>query len=418
MIRFASIVAVFLAAAPAVAETPIALVGGTVHRVSGATIDGATVIIRGERIVAVGKDLPLASGANVIDCRGKQITPGLIEASTQLGLVEVWAMRTSVDAYPVSPDPIRAAVDVSAAIDVRGSPVGVARRHGVTSAIATPGGGLISGQSAWFDLLDGRSPKWTSAVLGPVAMNAQLGAGGAGVSGGSRATAMARFREVLDDARTLQRDATPFRRNQLRKLVTSRLDLVAMQAVAARRQPILISVHRAADILAVLEMAKRERIDIVLTGAAEGWLVADHIAAARVPVILTPLENLPRRFESKNARSDNATLLAQAGVKIGLTTGTTHNTSSLRFELGNAVRAGLPRDVALRAATLSIAEIFGQGRTHGAVDRARVANVVVWTGDPFEPSSYAETVIIRGEIQTVENRQTQLRDRYKVKLGL
>jgi imidazolonepropionase-like amidohydrolase len=229
---------------------------------------------------------------------------------------------------------------------------------------------------------------------------------------------MTRLMEALDDARAYRTSKNAYGRNAMRKLVTGRLDLEALQAVNARRQSLMVGVNRASDILAVLGFAKKARIDVVLTGVAEGWLVADAIAAARVPVVVNALANLPRRFESKNSRADNAVLMARAGVKVAIATASAHNVSGLRFALGNAVRAGLPRDLALKAATLHPAEIFRMARKYGSIERGRVANLVVWTGDPFEPSSAAEHVIIRGQVQSTENRQTRLRDRYKARLGL
>ncbi len=406
--------ALILVAAP----PPIALVGGTVHPVSKAAISDATVIIRGERIAAVGRDLPIPTGATVIDCTGKTITPGLIHPATQVGLVEIWLESTTDDSAYRTKDSVRAAIDASDALDVRSPVIGVVRRQGITSVIAAPHGGLISGRAAWMDLLDGGSSKWPTAIRGAVAMMANAGEAGAGAVGQTRAAAMMRLREVLDDARTFRRDKTAFKRRSLYELSASRLDLAALEPVVQRRMPLVVNVHRASDILAVLRFAKAERISVVLSGASEAWLVADEIAKAKVPVILNVMANNPASLAQRNSRSDNAVILTQAGVKVAITSDSTHMAGTLRFHLGNAVRAGLPHEVALRAATLTPAEIFGQGRTLGAVEARRVANLVVWTGDPFEPSSWAETILIRGEVQPTENRQTRLRDKYRAKLGL
>jgi imidazolonepropionase-like amidohydrolase len=227
-----------------------------------------------------------------------------------------------------------------------------------------------------------------------------------------------RLREVLDDARLFKSEEGAYRRNQLRELATSRLDLEALQDVLSRKIPLVIRVARAADILAVLRFAKEEKVNVALVGAEEGWLVAAQIAEAKVPVLVNPMANLPDSFEARNARSDNVTLLAKAGVKVAVTTEASHNASGLRFHLGNAVRAGLPHDLALRAGTLTPAEIFGADKKYGSIAQGKIANIVVWTGDPFEPSSWAETILVRGEPQPTHNRQTRLRDKYKVRLGL
>lgn len=409
--------ALVLAAARADAAD-LALVGGNVVTVSGAVIPGGTVLVRGDRIAAVGRDLPIPSGAEVVRCEGKWITPGLVEASTQLGAVEILAIPETVDVAVNRADPIRAAVRMADAINLRSVLIDVARRQGVTSVVTAPSGGLISGQSAWVDLLPAASPSAKTAVISPLAMHATLGEVGAMVVGASRPLALLRMREAFEDARLFLRDRAAYDRNALRQLITSRLDLAALAPVLARRMPMVIDVHRADDIQRVLSLAREERIDVVLHGAEEAWLVAGEIAAAKVPVILNPLSNLPARFEMREARPDNAALLAKAGVRVALTTNSSHNAGSLRFELGNAVRAGLDRDLALAAATLNPAEIFGQGARYGAVAPGKIANLVVWTGDPFEPSSFADVVIIQGARQPLESRQTRLRERYKARLGL
>lgn len=395
----------------------LALVGGDVYPVSGAPIPGGTVVIRGEEIVAVGLDVPVPPGAQVIDCRGKRVTPGLVESDSSLGLVEVELEKSTVDAEP-SGRPVRAALRASDAVDLRSTLVAVARRHGVTSAVSVPRGGLISGQSAWLDLVGPRSLHLERAVQGEVALHASLGQSGAGAVQGSRAAAALLLREVLDDARTYRRNKAAFQRNALYDLAASRLDLEALEPYLDGKRTVVLAVSRAADITAALALARQEKLRVALIGVEEGWLVADALAAAQVPVIVSPLADLPVRFEARNARADNAALLARAGVRVAIATRTSHNAGNLRFYLGNAVRAGLSPELALRAATLVPAEVFGVAARYGTLERGKVANVVVWSGDPFEPSSFAEQVIIRGELQPTESRQTRLARRHLRRLGL
>ncbi len=411
---------VSLSAAPAAAQLPdaIAFVGAEIRPVSGAVIARGTIVVKGGRITQIGADVPIPGDARVIDCAGRVITPGLIESVSQLGLVEISMVSGTVDHGLAWPDPVRAALRVGDAVDPRSTLIGVARRHGVTSAVAAPTGGLISGQASWLDLVGPEDPDARSPIEDPVAMFGNLGEAGAASVGGNRAGAWMRLREVFEDARVFQRDQAGYRRNALRPLVTSRLDLEALQPVLARRLPMVLHVERAADILAALRWASEEKVQIVLAGAGEGWLVADAIAKARVPVIVDPLANLPTSFESRHARADNAMLLARAGVPVALSSFSSHNASSLRFVAGNAVRAGLPADAALRAVTLVPATLYGMDKKLGSLERGRVANLVVWTGDPFEPSSHAERVVIRGRVQPTENRQTRLRDRHLRRLGL
>ena len=415
----ASLVALTVSGLPGAAPAEnLALVGGDVYPISGPMQPGATVLVEGSRIRAVGRNVGVPAGYQRIDCSGKWVTPGFIESASQIGLVEVSLESSTVDAEPELDDPVRAALYAGDAVDVRSTLVGVARRHGVTHAVAMPAGGLISGRSAWLALVGARSRLLPRAVRGPVAMHAALGESAAAAVHGSRASAIVRLAEAFDDARIYARNRSAYGRRQLYRLNTSRLDLVALQDVVARRIPLIVRASRAADISVVLRFSQKERLRVAILGAEEGWLVADALARRRVPVILQPLADLPRRFEARHARADNAALLARAGVDVALTTLSSHRASGLRFLVGNAVRAGLDRDAALRAVTLTPAKIYGMDDRTGSLAARKEANIVVWSGDPFEPRHHAEMVIIAGEIQPLESRQTRLARRHLERLGL
>ncbi|MBI4822043.1 MAG: amidohydrolase family protein [Deltaproteobacteria bacterium] len=409
-----ALITLVLVASTAEAQT-LALVGGDVHPVGSAPIPGGTVIIEGDRIAAVGVDVPLPEGARVIDCKGRWVTPGLIAAPSQLGAVEISMSAGLNDGLYVSTDAIQAALRIRDAIDLRSTLIGVARKHGITSALVAPAGGLVSGQSAWVDLAEGASPDLISS---PIAMHATLGEAGAMTVLGTRAVVVMRLRELLEDARAYAKDRAAYQRNALRKLSSSRLDLEAMELVLSQKVPLAVEVSRASDIEAVLELAAKERIRVVLVGADEGWVVAEAIARAGVPVVVNPLDNLPSSMESRLSRADNIVLLARAGVTVAVSSRDSHNARVLRQLLGNAVRAGLPHEVALAAGTLGPAKAFGVAERYGSLERGKVANVVVWSGDPFEASTATEVVVIRGKAQPTDNRQTRLRQKYMKRLGL
>lgn len=405
-------------APPARANPPIAIVGGLVKPVSGPPIPDGLVLVEGERIRYVGPRRALPPGAEIVDATGKLVTPGLIDAITQLGAVEISLVPSTRDHELEAAAPVRAALYVGEAIDLRSSLIGVARRHGVTSALSVPTGGLVSGRSALVDLAEPTPERPdASLVFGPAAVHASLGARGARVVGGSRAEALLRLRELLEDTRAFMRNRSAFERNAFRPLAVHRLELEAMIPVVERRQPLFVSVSRAADILSVLAFGEREGISLVLVGAEEAWQVAGALAKAEVPVILHPLDNLPADFESRLARQDASAQLAAAGVRVTISTFSSHNAGSLRFVLGNAVRAGLSPELALAAATLEPARILGQAKELGTLQAGLRANLVVWTGDPFEPRSHAERVMVRGTWQSTENRQTRLRARHQARLG-
>jgi len=170
--------------------------------------------------------------------------------------------------------------------------------------------------------------------------------------------------------------------------------------------------NRRSDIETVLRFGREFRLKVILAGAQEGWEIAEAIARAGVPVLVEPLDNIPS-YDALGVRYENAAVLARAGVKVALLETDTHNARNLRQQAGNAVSYGMTWEQALRAVTLSPAEVFGVADRYGALDVGKVANVVVWSGDPFEFSTGVEHVIIRGREVPLRSRQTELFERYK-----
>src|SRR5216117_2520088 len=189
-------------------------------------------------------------------------------------------------------------------------------------------------------------------------------------------------------------------------------DLAALLPVLRGDQPLIVVANRRSDIETALRLAREYHLKLILAGAAEGWEIAGVIAGARVPVLVQPLDNVPS-YDALGVRYENAALLARAGVKVALLETDTHNARNLRQQAGNAVSYGMSWDQALRAVTLSPAEIFGVADRYGSLEPGKVANVVVWSGDPFEFTTAAEHVLIRGKEIPLRSRQTELFERYK-----
>ncbi len=150
----------------------------------------------------------------------------------------------------------------------------------------------------------------------------------------------------------------------------------------------------------------------MLLGAAEGWKVASEIAAAGVPVVVNAFQNTPG-FDNLGARWDNPALLAEAGVRVILTESESGGPRNLRWAAGHAVRNGLPWAKALEAVTLAPARAFGASGEAGALAPGLLADVVVWSGDPFEYSTRAELVLIGGGEVPRTGRQVELLERYR-----
>jgi imidazolonepropionase-like amidohydrolase len=252
-------------------------------------------------------------------------------------------------------------------------------------------------------------------VRAPAAVYATIAGDGRAVAYGARGGVMLRLRELVDDVRQYARRRQDFERNQMRKVGASRLDLEALVPVVEGKLPLVVEVQRASDVQALLRFAREQKLRLVLSGCEEGWLVAHEIAAARVPVIVSALPDLPRSFEALGARLENAALLAAAGVAVVISPRESegHFSRTLRLEAGNAVANGLPWEVALSAITRTPAQVFDVAGTIGTLAAGKAADLVVWSGDPFEPLTRARQVIIQGREISLRSRQTELRDRYR-----
>ncbi len=387
----------------------IAITGGTVYPVSGPKLANASVLIRDGRIVAVGTSVPIPPDATRIDAAGKWITPGLIDGAGQLGLVEISAVPGTREAT-VQGDTIAAAFNVAEGINPASTLIPVTRIEGITTALAVPTGNLVSGQAVLIDLAGATIEQML--VKSPVGIVADLSERAKDNAGGSRAAVADRLRGVFRDALEYERRKADFGRAQMRSLSASAQDLEALLPMLHGRVSLIAYANRRSDIETALRLAKEFKVRLILTGAAEGWEIAAAIAAAGAPVLLEPMNNIPV-YDALGVRYANAALLAKAGVKVALLETDTHKSRNLRQQAGNAVAYGLPWDQALRAVTLAPAEIFGVADRYGSLEPGKVANVVVWSGDPFEFTTGVEHVLIRGKEVPLTSRQTELFERYK-----
>ena len=396
--------------APLAGAQVVAITGGTVYPVKGPKIENGTVIITAGKITAVGAGLAVPAGAAVIDARGKWVTPGLINATANIGIVEVGAVAETRD------NGVRKANDVNAffqpweGLNANSVTIPQARNDGLTSVVNFPAGGLVSGQAAVIDL-SGDTPE-ALVRRAPAAMVASFGHSAA------RGELFAKMRELLNDAKAYAARRAQYELGNSRTLAATKSDLEALQPVLAGMMPIVIDADRRSDIEAALRIAKEYRLRMILSGGAEAWMVADQLAAAKVPVITGGILNIPRSFATLGQRSDNLALLRKAGVSVIIISdsyggGENFNAGNVRYEAGNAVSSGLGWDDALRALTLAPAEAFGVGDKVGALAAGMDANVVVWSGDPFEFATRADAVLIKGRRVEGPSRRDQLQQRYR-----
>ncbi len=461
MIRSALTAMLLAAAAPLGAQT-IAITGGTVALGDGSEpIQGATVVIRNGRIVAAGPNAAVPRDAQIVDARGKWVTPGIVAGFSRLGLADVdlgtheeegagGSGDTAGAADDTSSDgPFSAAIDVVPAINPLHTTIAVNRADGVVRALVAPSAGrnIFAGQGAVID---------TGADLDPITAGrrfqfVELGQSGAEKAGGSRASSHVLFRNALREAAELRRFAPsieaagtgvpdererPIVRNpnesriygpearRSEDVLLTRFDAAALVPVLQGRQYLLVHAERASDIIQVLALRREfPSLKLVIVGASEGWMVADRIARAGVPVIASAVNDLPASFEQIAATQSNVGRMVNAGVNVSIGMIDDNDTRNLFMErqyAGNLVAlqkvpgaTGVSWGEALAMITSKPAQAIGMGGDIGSLAAGRRADVVIWSGDPLEGSSAAEQVFIDGVRQPLETHQTKLRDRYR-----
>lgn len=416
MIRFLAACAALALAAPAAAET-VAIVDATLLTMTEAgTIGKGTVLIRDGRIASIGANVAVPPDARIVDGRGGVVTPGFIQADSTLGAVEVSQVPASADRATHSRT-ISAGFDISLGLNPDSILLPVSRLAGITHAVTTPlyddrsGRDLqFSGQAAVIDLA--QRPDMVTRPR--VAMVLEMGEGGAERAGGARGSAIVALRATLADVRHFARHRAAYDRGEGRPQTLSRIDLEALVPVAEGRMPLIVKVDRASDIVEMIALAREEGLRIILDGAEEGWRVADAIAAAKVPVIVDPLANLPHSFSQVGASMDNAARLHAAGVAVVLKAGSgvAHRARELRYSAGNAVAWGLPHDAAVAAITINPARVFGVADRIGSLAVGRAADLILWSGDPLEPLSQPRLIFVEGLEKPLTARPLDLRDRY------
>jgi hypothetical protein len=349
----------------------------------------------------------------VVDANNRPLTPGLFGGLSGIGVEEVSLESSTVDSTlrPGAPPYAmqwRPEFDVTTAFNPRSVLVPVARIEGLTWTVLMPGsdngGNFLAGQGAAVTL-DGR---YDATIAGSNSLFVNLGGDMSPQSEGSRAGQWM----LLDQAIRESRSRSPVDAQSL--LHPAGREALAHYLSGGR---VIFHVNRAADIRRAISFGQRNGLKPVIAGGAEAWVVADELKRADVPVLVDALANLPGNFDQIGARLDNAALLNRAGVRVAFSqSGESHNARKSRQLAGNAVAHGMPADAALAGLTSVPARIFGIGAERGEIARGQVADVVLWSGDPLEVTSVADSVWIAGRPVEMRSRQTELRDRYLKRL--
>ncbi len=398
----------------AAAGTTVLIRDATVHTMTSAgTLEHTDILISDGKIADIGHGLNAPANAEVIEAAGRPVTPGLFGGIGRLGIEEIGEEPT-VDDYALKLGTLRPEFDVTSAFNPDSVVLGVNRIGGITFAMLAPSaetGGkgssstIIAGQGSMARLNGSVEPAAHALFV-------FVGGGANALSGGSRAAQFMLLQQAIGEVRAPK---------SLLPGDTRLLTPAGRQALAtylAAGSPIVFNADRASDIRQVIAFAKEEKLHVAISGGAEAWRVAAELAAARVPVILDPLDNLPESFDAVGATLENAARLQHAGVQIAFSFDDPepHNIRKIRQAAGIAVAHGLPWEDALAAITRNPAEIFGVSAGNGSLARGRTADLVLWSGDPLEVTTLADRVFIQGMAQSMHSRQSELRDRYLPKV--
>lgn len=405
---------------PAAAQT-IAVTHAEAWTMEGdAPVRDATIIIEDGRIRSVTAGGTPPANAKIVDAQGKPVTPGLVNGATQIGLVEISGSPDTSDAS--SADERNPGNNVSRALNGNSTLVSLARADGLTRALIFPSPSRhapFSGEPAFARLRDGAD----ILDVANVGVYSVIG-GGEWDRIGSRGAQWTALRRALDEARD-GRAANASVDGKKRRKKSAAEDASPgveqgkkmLRAVVEGDAPLAIQTNRESDIRQAASLAADYGISVIVVGGAEAWRVADLLAAAKISVVLDPGANIPRSFDQLGVRQDNAALLSKAGVRlaVGQAGGGIHASYNagmgLRESAGLAVANGLPYAEALRAVTVNPMEMWG--RAGGTLTPGAEADLVIWDGDPLEPSSIALHVIVEGRETQNRSRQDMLAERYR-----
>ena len=396
-VLWAAAVLAFLFVRPAgggEADPLLAVRGGRIITVSGGVIENGVLLIRGGRLEAVGRDVAVPPGAEVIEAAGAVITPGLIDAFTHLGMERPEAGGGDYDESAKAVLPQLRVID---AIDWENEDFPAACSEGVTSALSAPGeGALLSGQSALVRL-PGHSSGSGETLRFPAAVHANLGEaaklrfGSRNQYPSTRMGAMALLRQTLLDARQAMESKTGPDR-------AAAAAVESLGPVLKGEMPLVVRANRLDDILTAVRLADEFGLRLVINHGAAAFRAASELAERKIPVLVGPLADFRSTPESAADSLESAVRLQRAGVKIAFQGNSGRRPDALLEIARLAVAHGLSEEEAWRALTLNPAEIFSVAGRIGSLEAGKDADVVIFSADPLRETAVVRTVISRGRI--------------------
>jgi len=391
-----------------------ALTNANIETVTKGVITNGTIIISGGKITDVGTNVTVPQGAEVIDCKGNWVYPGMIDGGTNLGLSEVGSDPRTQDFNEIGS--VIPQMKALTAVNPNSALIPVTRVGGVTTVLTAPSGGLFPGTASLINL-HGYTPDQMYAGFDGIILSFPS----TGRRGGfdrrsdedikkASEKAMKQLNEVWERVLQYHKIDSATKGKGLEYYP----EMQALLPVVRGERTLLVDVNASKDITEALKWIKEKKVKkVILTGCREGWRVADEIAKAGLPVITGPVLALPsREYDRYDKAYANAGIMSKAGVKVAIRTDDTENVRRLPFNAGFAVAYGMDKVAALKAVTIVPAELFGVSDKLGSIEVGKQANLFICDGDPFETKTNILHVFIDGWQIPMVSRHTQLYDEF------
>ncbi len=421
LLAIVSIASVQLATAQIVEKAEkgaFVLTNATIETITQGTVKG-TLVIQDGKITAIGQNVPTPAGAKTIDCTGLFIYPGMIDGGSTLGLSEVGSVSLTQDFNEIGE--LTPQMQALTAVNPNATAIPVTRVDGVTTTLATPRGGLFPGTAALINLV-GYTPDQMYAGFKGIVMNYPVVRrrpwGGDNRSDEElkkeEEKLLKQVNEVWDQAALYARIDSAARANSANPKPDYNPEMEALVPVLRGEVTLLLEVNRYNDIESAIKWVQDRKIKkVIFTGVAEGWRVADKIAKAGIPVITGPVITVPSRASDRYDKAyANPGLMHKAGVKVAIRTNNSENVRNLPFHAGFAVAYGMDKAAALRAVTITPAEMFGVANRLGSLEVGKSATLFVASGDPFETKTEIRHLFIDGWNVPIDSRHIQLYEEF------
>ena len=415
-------------------EHVYAIRGAKIYTMSGAPIENGTVVIRDGKIAAVGANVSVPSGAKVIEAKGLEVYPGLMDAGSQIGLSEISSVPATNDVREVGP--YNPDVVAATAVNPETEFIPIERSVGITETLTIPGMGggggrggggadVIGGQASIIHMGGWVYSEMTLKAHAAMVINWPSAepprgfggfGGGRGAGGQTAAERRAAYQKQVDELSDWLDRARHYAQAQVSgaKDFDRDLKLEALVPVVEGKMPVLVSTTLAGDIRNAVEFCAKQKLRMVLAGGAEAYKVKDLLKANSIPVVLGRTESLPLTEDDPYDRPFTTPAeLDAAGIKIAFASFSNERSRRLPGDVGRAVSYGLPHDDALKAITINPAQIFGVADELGSIETGKIANLIVTNGDPLENQTELRYLFVRGELTSTDNVQKDLYEKYR-----